>query len=45
MGFILKAMKSEYGSQWERMGEVEQIAAIASFLKYYSTITTKYKLL
>lgn len=45
METILKAMKSEYGNQWEKMGDVEQLAAIASFLKNYSNITVKYILL
>lgn len=42
---ILKAMKSEYGNQWDNMNDMEQLAAIASFLKNYSAITNKYTLL
>lgn len=45
MDTILKAMKSEYGSQWPKMSDTEQLTAIASFLKNYSNITTKYILL
>ena len=45
METILRAMKSEYGNQWDKLSDDQQLAAIASFLKSFSNITNKYILL
>lgn len=45
MKSIIKAMKSEYGNQWERMSDNDQLMAIAAFLHYYSKITKTYIIL
>jgi len=45
MKLIIKAMISEYGSNWDKMSDKDQLGAIAAFLNNYILITNEFILI